>query len=58
MKSNSGSSIKDVKTRISVAKKKMIGLRNIRMDKNITINLKLNIIKCMIWPRVKYECKV
>ena len=54
IKSNDGSCTKDVKTRIGMAKRKMTTLNNIWKDKNIPIQLKLNILKSLIWPVAIY----
>ncbi|GFS12393.1 endonuclease-reverse transcriptase [Elysia marginata] len=48
---------KDIKMRIGMAKKKMIELNNVWKDHNIPIELKLKLLKCLIWPVMMYGCE-
>lgn len=57
IKAKDGSCTKDVKTRISMAKRKMTNLNNIWKDKNIPNKLKINIMKSLIWPVAIYGCE-
>ena len=40
-----------------MAKQKMIQLNNIWKDRGIPIFLKIDILKCLIWPVVTYGCE-
>ena len=57
IKSSDGTCLKDVMTRIAMAKAKMIQLKNIWKDRSITINLKLEMLKCLILPALMYGCE-
>ena len=56
-KAKNGSSTKDIKTRIGMAKSKMIQLNNIWKDHWIPLNLKLKLLKCLVWPVMTYGCE-
>ena len=56
-KSADGTCIKDVKTRIAMGKQKMVQLNHIWKDRGIPNFLKLNILKCLIWPVMLYGCE-
>ena len=53
-KSQDGSCTKDIKTRIGMAKQKMVQLNNVWKDRGIPTHLKVNIMKCLIWPVLLY----
>ncbi|GFR57668.1 endonuclease-reverse transcriptase [Elysia marginata] len=57
VKTIDGSCSKDIKMRIGMAKKKMIELNNVWKDHNIPIELKLKLLKCLIWPVMMYGCE-
>ena len=57
IKSNDGTCLQDIKTRIAMAKQKMVQLNNIWKDRGIPLFLKLKILKCLIWPVVLYGCE-
>ena len=57
IKSSDGTCLKDVKTRIAMAKAKMIQLKNIWKDRSIAIDLKLRMLRCLIWPVLMYGCE-
>ena len=57
VKENNGSCSKDVRTRIGMAKQKLVQLNNIWKDRGIPITLKLAILKCLVWPVVLYGCE-
>ena len=57
IKCDDGSCTKDIKTRIGMAKKKMIGLSNIWKDHSIPNKLKLELMKSLIWPVMIYGCE-
>ncbi|GFS09341.1 reverse transcriptase-like [Elysia marginata] len=57
VKTIDGSCSKDIKMRIGMAKKKMIELNNVWKDHNIPIELKLKLLKCLIWPIMMYGCE-
>ncbi|GFS06155.1 endonuclease-reverse transcriptase [Elysia marginata] len=57
VKTIDGSCSKDIKMRIGMAKKKMIKLINVWKDHNIPIELKLKLLKCLIWPVMMYGCE-
>ena len=48
---------KFIRTRIAMAKQKMIQLTNIWKDRGIPKELKVKILKCLIWPVVLYWCE-
>ena len=54
IKTCDGSCAKDVKTRIAMAKKKMIDLNNIWKDRGIPTVLKIQLLKSLIWPVMMY----
>ena len=57
IKSSDGTCLKDVTTRIAMAKAKMIQLKNIWKDRSIPIDLKLRMLRCLIWPVLMYGCE-
>ena len=57
IKSSDGTYLKDVMTRIAMAKAKIIQLKNIWKDRSIAINLKLKMLKCLILPVLMYGCE-
>ena len=57
IKSSDGTCLKDVTTRIAMAKAKMIQLKNIWKDRSIAIDLKLRMLRCLIWPVLMYGCE-
>ena len=44
----------DVTRRIGMAKSKMLDLKNIWKDKDLSFNLKLKIMKVLVWTTVTY----
>ena len=50
IKEENGSCSKDVKTRIAMAKKKMVDLNSVWKDRGIPTFLKIKLLKCLIWP--------
>ncbi|GFR60188.1 catenin (Cadherin-associated protein), alpha 3 [Elysia marginata] len=57
VKTIDGSCSKDIKMRIGMAKKKMIELNNVWKDHNFPIELKLKLLKFLIWPVMMYGCE-
>ena len=57
IKSENGNCKADVKSRIGMAKQKMLQLNNIWKDRGMPKELKLKILRCLIWPVVKYGCE-
>ena len=57
IKSSDGTCLQDVKTRIAMAKQKMLQLNNIWKDRGIPIQLKMSILKCLVWPVIMYRCE-
>lgn len=57
VKANDGSCTKDIKTRIGMAKGRMIQLNNIWKDHSIPLDLKTKILKCLVWPVMLYGCE-
>ena len=57
IKTCDGSCSKDVKTRIAMAKKKMVDLNNIWKDRGIPTVLKVQLLKSLIWPVMMYGCE-
>ena len=57
IKSSDGTCLKDVKTRIAMAKQKMLQLNNIWKDRGVPNSLKIIILKCLVWPVVMYGCE-
>ena len=53
-KAKDGTCSKDIKTRIGMAKNKMIQLNNIWKNRGIPLYLKMNILKSLIWPVLLY----
>ena len=54
IKASDGTYTKYVKCRIGIAKQKMVQLNNIWNDKGVHRELKIRILKCLIWPVVLY----
>ena len=52
-----GSCSMDVKTRIAMAKRKMVDLNNIWKDRGIPTKLKVQLLKSLIWPVMMYGCE-
>ena len=57
IKSHDGTSSKDIKTRIGMAKNRMVQLNNIWKDHSIPKSLKLKLLKCLVWPVLLYGCE-
>ena len=57
IKTDDGSCMQDIKVRIAMAKQKMVQLNNIWKDRGIPNLLKVNILKCLIWPVATYGCE-
>lgn len=57
IKTDDGTCLKDVKTRIAMAKQKMLQLNNIWKDRGIPNQLKIQILKCLVWPVMLYGCE-
>ena len=57
IKSSDGTCLQDIKTRIAMAKQKMLQLNNIWKDRGIPIQLKMSLLKCLVWPVIMYGCE-
>ena len=57
IKSADGTCSKDIKARVAMGKAKMTELNNIWKDRNIPLQLKIRLLKCLIWPVVMYGCE-
>ena len=57
IKSADGTCTKDIKARIAMGKSKMTELNNIWKDQSIPYQLKVKLLKCLIWPVVMYGCE-
>ena len=57
IKSADGTCTKDIKARIAMGKSKMTELNNIWKDRSIPYQLKVKLLKCLIWPVVMYWCE-
>ena len=57
VKTNDGSCSKDIKIRIAMAKHKMVELNNLWKDRGIPNELKVKLLKCLIWPVMIYGCE-
>ena len=57
IKADDASCSKDIKCRIGMAKNKMTQLNNIWKDRSIPIDLKLKLLKCLVWPVMIYGCE-
>jgi hypothetical protein len=57
IKASDGTCTKDIKCRIGMAKQKMVQFNNIWKDKGVPRELKIRILKCLIWPVVLYGSK-
>ena len=47
----------DVNARITMVKQKMLQLNNIWKDRGIPNHLKIQILKCLVWPVMFYGCE-
>ena len=56
-KSEDSTCSKDIRTRIGMAKQKMVQLNNIWKDRGIATDLKLILLKCLVWPVMLYGCE-
>ena len=57
VKSADGTCLKDIRTRIGMAKQKMLQLLNLWKDSSIPTELKIRLLKCLIWPVIMYGCE-
>ena len=57
VKAHDGTSSKDIRIRIGMAKSRMIQLNNIWKDHGVPINLKVRLLKCLVWPVLLYGCE-
>ena len=57
IKRANGTCRKDITTRIGMAKQRMVQLNNIWKDRSIPTNLKMKILKCLVWPIMLYGCE-
>ena len=57
IKSSDGSCLQDIKTRIAMAKQKMVQLNNVWKDRSIPNQLKMFLLKCLVWPVIMYGCE-
>ena len=57
VKTNDGTCLQDIRTRIAMTKQKMVQLNNIWKDRGIPVKLKLKILRCLIWPVLLYGCE-
>ena len=57
IKTDDGTCLQDIKVRIAMAKQKMVQLNSIWRDRGIPNFLKVNILKCLIWPVATYGCE-
>ena len=57
IKSSDGTCLQDVKARIGMAKQKMLQLNNIWKDRSIPNQLKMFLLKCLVWPVLMYGCE-
>ena len=57
IKSSDGTCLQDIKTRIAMAKQKMLQLNNIWKGRGIPNHLKMSLLKCLVWPVVMYGCE-
>ena len=57
IKSSDGTCTQDVKARIAMAKQKMLQLNNIWKDRSIPNQLKMFLLKCLVWPVLMYGCE-
>ena len=56
-KTEDGSCTKDIKVRIGMAKQRMVQLNNIWKDHGIKRDLKVKLLKCLVWPVMLYGCE-
>ena len=56
-KKSDGTCKEDIATRIGMAKQKMIQLNNVWKDRSIPTELKVKILKCLVWPIMLYGCE-
>ena len=57
IKVSDGTCSKDITTRISMAKQRMIQLVNVWKDRSIPTTLKIKILECLVWPVMLYGCE-
>ena len=57
IKTTDGTCRKDIVTRIGMAKQRMVQLNNIWKDRSIPTQLKVKILKCLVWPKMLYGCE-
>ena len=57
IKTHDGSSSKDISARIGMAKSRMTQLTNIWKSHSISTNLKIELLKCLVWPVLLYGCE-
>ena len=56
-KTEDWSCTKDIKVRIGMAKQRMVQLNNIWKDHGIKRDLKVKLLKCLVWPVMLYGCE-
>ena len=54
IKASDGTCRKDIVTRIAMAKQRMVQLTNLWKDRSIPTELKMKILKCLVWPIMLY----
>ena len=54
VKTRYGSCSKDIKTRVAIAKKKTLDLTNVWKNRNIEKNVKIKLVKTLIWSVITY----
>ena len=57
IKTEDGHCTKDIKVRIGMAKQRMVQLNNIWKDHGIRRDLKIKLLKCLVWPVMLYGCE-
>ena len=57
VKAHDGTSSKDILIRIGMAKSRMIQLNNLWKDHGVPIDLKVRLLKCLVWPVLLYGCE-
>ena len=53
-KYNNANSSKDIKSRIAIAKKRMIDLHVLWNDRNLSMPLKMKLVKTLVWSALVY----
>ena len=56
-KKSDGTCKEDISTRIGMAKQRMVQLNNVWKDRSIPTELKVKILKCLVWPIMLYGCE-